>query len=381
MYSQKLKNGKVRFFESAKNPLSGEIKTFSVTMDKETNATRKAAEKVLQERIRQYMVSKSTVPNKSLTVGELIQTFNESRKKDPAVKESTAKASECASKAVERLLGENTLVSALSAGYIKKQLINANEEPVRMNGRLKTIKTILNWGYHNDLVDDVSYLDKIKKWKEPKSYTKRIEDYYLERDELSALIDGIDSVSYRLIIKFLALSGLRIGEFIALRRQDVDFKNRTISVRQSMQSNTGIVDLPKNEPSYRTFHMQDELYDVAVQMFRHSAVTCHIFNIHSDIFFPSPDGGYLKHRTVEKYISENGERILHRRVTPHMLRHTYVSLTVEESVLSDIPITLDDIAERLGHSSSVITKRIYFHKTDKTKKVVDERMDKIKIFS
>ena len=381
MYSQKLKNGKVRFFESAKNPLSGETKTFSVTMDKETNATRKAAEKVLQERIRQYMVSKSTVPNKSLTVRELITTFNESRKKDPAVKESTAKASENASKAAEKLLGENTLVSALSAGYIKKQLINANEEPVRMNGRLKTIKTILNWGYHNDLVDDVSYLDKLKKWKEPKSYTKRIEDYYLERDELSALIDGIDSVSYRLIIKFLALSGLRIGEFIALRRQDVDFKNRTISVRQTMQANTRIVDLPKNESSYRTFHMQDELYDVAVQMFRHSAVTCHIFNIHSDIFFPAPDGSYLKHRTVEKFISENGERILHRRVTPHMLRHTYVSLTVEESVLSGIPITLDDIAERLGHSSSEITKRIYFHKTDKTKKVVDERMDKIKIFS
>lgn len=381
MYSQKLKNGKVRFFESARNPLTGEMKTFSVTMDKETNATKKAAEKALAERIRQFMLSKATVPDDGLTVGELIQTFNEHRKKDPDVKDSTAKASECSSRAVENLLGKDTLVSALSAGYIKKQLINANEDPVRMNGRLKTIKTILNWGYHNDMVEDVSYLDKIKKWKEPKSYTKRIEDYYLERDELSALIDGVESVGYKLIIKFLALSGLRIGEFIALRRQDVDFRNRTISVRQSMQSNTGIVDLPKNESSYRTFYMQDELYEVAAKMFQYSAVTCHIYDITSDIFFPAPDGGYLKHRTIEKFISENGERILHRRVTPHMLRHTYVSLTVEESVLSGIPITLDDIAERLGHSSSNITKRIYFHKTDKTKQVINERMNRIRILS
>lgn len=64
-----------------------------------------------------------------------------------------------------------------------------------------------------------------------------------------------------------------------------------------------------------------------------------------------------------------------------MLRHTYVSLTVEESVLSGIPITLDDIAERLGHSSSNITKRIYFHKTDKTKQVINERMNRIRILS
>ena len=122
MYSQKLKNGKVRFFESARNPLTGEMKTFSVTMDKETNATKKAAEKALAERIRQFMLSKATVPDDGLTVGELIQTFNENRKKDPDVKDSTAKASECSSRAVENLLGKDTLVSALSAGYIKKQL-------------------------------------------------------------------------------------------------------------------------------------------------------------------------------------------------------------------------------------------------------------------
>ena len=49
MYSQKLKNGKVRFFESARNPLTGEMKTFSVTMEKETNATKKAAEKAAEQ--------------------------------------------------------------------------------------------------------------------------------------------------------------------------------------------------------------------------------------------------------------------------------------------------------------------------------------------
>ena len=77
----------MRFFESARNPLTGEMKTFSVTMDKETNATKKVAEKALAERIRQFMLSKATVPDDGLTVGELIQTFNENRKKDPDVKQ------------------------------------------------------------------------------------------------------------------------------------------------------------------------------------------------------------------------------------------------------------------------------------------------------
>ena len=99
----------------------------------------------------------------------------------------------------------------------------------------------------------------------------------------------------------------------------------------------------------------------------------------SEIFFPDPKGDYLRHETVEKYFRENSERILKRRVTPHMLRHTHVSLMIEAAMTAGQNITLDDIAERLGHANSKITKDIYFHKTNLVRDATNRKLDLLKI--
>ena len=51
MYSQKTKSGKYRFFESYTDPLTGIKRTVSVTLDKNTTVTRKAAQTALAARI------------------------------------------------------------------------------------------------------------------------------------------------------------------------------------------------------------------------------------------------------------------------------------------------------------------------------------------
>ena len=47
----------------------------------------------------------------------------------------------------------------------------------------------------------------------------------------------------------------------------------------------------------------------------------------------------------------------------HMLRHTHVSLLAETRKVS-----LTDIQARLGHSNDRITKEVYLHVTEKSKK-------------
>ena len=51
MWSEKLPNGKVRFAERYEDPLTGEQKKVSVTMDKDTASTRKLAQAALGDKI------------------------------------------------------------------------------------------------------------------------------------------------------------------------------------------------------------------------------------------------------------------------------------------------------------------------------------------
>ena len=53
MYTQIQKSGKVRFFEKYRDPLTGNQKTVSVVLDKDTTRTRKQAAAILQDKIRQ----------------------------------------------------------------------------------------------------------------------------------------------------------------------------------------------------------------------------------------------------------------------------------------------------------------------------------------
>ena len=51
MWSEQQPNGKVKFVERYRNPLTGKENKVSVTMEKDTRSTRKQAEGILQERI------------------------------------------------------------------------------------------------------------------------------------------------------------------------------------------------------------------------------------------------------------------------------------------------------------------------------------------
>ena len=61
-----------------------------------------------------------------------------------------------------------------------------------------------------------------------------------------------------------------------------------------------------------------------------------------------------------KYI--NNRKSFYKHIHAHMLRHTHVSLLAETKKVS-----LTDIQDRLGHSNSQTTRKIYLHVTEKSK--------------
>ena len=102
-------------------------------------------------------------------------------------------------------------------------------------------------------------MDKLEK-EEDKERKVRLEEKYLEAHELKLLIANLSVQKWAYLAEFTALSGLRIGEALALFDSDVDLKNRTIYVTKNYDTKSNETGYPKTSTSNREVYIQDELY-------------------------------------------------------------------------------------------------------------------------
>ena len=362
MWIEQTPTGKFKYCERYTDPLTGKLKKVSVTCDTNRNKDRNAAMRALQERI--AMLTAQAGKSSDITIKALCEAYTKAQKE--SVKEQTALYNERKLATVQRLLGPDTIVSALTAPYVRRKL--SADRPETYNERLTRFKALMRWAYREELVQDISYLDKLARAKAPTAKEKD-KDKYLERSELQKLLNGMKVEDWRLLTKFLALSGLRIGEAIALEGSDIDFPGRWIHVNKTYVRQTGKISTTKTETSTRNVSMQDELYECCLEIIRRKWNIAAITGKSSELFFPDPNRDYICYDVYAKYFRENTEKIIGRRLTPHALRHTHVALLAENGV------PLEVISRRLGHADSSITRDIYFHVT---KRLAQQDADLIK---
>lgn len=349
MWSELLPSGRVRFKERFRNPLTGKDGTVSVTADKETNVTRKAAEAALQRKIQEKLSSPVATDVYSLRC--IYDAYVKDQKAH--IKPSTWSRNERVLMKVIEGLGTDLPTDKLTAGLVKRSFPST---PSTFNERLTRFKAMMRWAYENDMAENIGWIDKIK----PMSDTRkeRIQDKYLEKEELRNVLDAMKISSWRLLTEFLALTGLRIGEAIALTESDVSLQDRTITVSKTYcVTLEELLSSAKTETSNRVISIQDELVPVIRDI--HSLVESYPAASMIKLFFPAPDGGYLHYNSYRQYLEDTTERVIGRRLTPHALRHTMTSLFAEAGV------PLETITRRLGHADSSITKKIYLHITKK----------------
>lgn len=217
MWSELLPNGKVKFVERYEHPLTGQLLRVSITLDKETASTRKQAQKALNLKIEKKLRELCPVVKKNeLRFSELVELYRKDQ--EATVAKSTYRRNYFATKSLIRIIGENTLVERLSAGYIRERFTELNEKPGTTNERITRLKALMRWGYANDYISDIRWIDKIKKFKDDEKVHK-LEEKYLESEELKELLENFSVEKWKLLTEFTALSGLRVGEAIALTQK------------------------------------------------------------------------------------------------------------------------------------------------------------------
>lgn len=366
MWVEELKNGKYKFVERYEDYLTGKTRKASVTLNKNTAATRKQAQAAIAAKIEKAL-KKDYAPAKDITLKDLVENY----RKDQilTVKKSTYKRNYYSCNTLMRMLGENTLVDRMSARYVHDSFLSTGKKSSTLNEHLTRLKALIHWGYKNDLVKDVSFLDKIEAFPD-KPYREKIQDKFLESAEANLLLDHMAVDKWRNLAKFLILSGLRFGEAAALNISDLDLKERIIQINKTYDVNNGVTTTPKTLSSIRKVYIQDEMLDLC-RIIRYDAL-CQRIVTGCDLLFQD-DGKHISYFAFNKYLKENSVKYIGRSITPHVLRHTHASLLIEQG------LSLDIISRRLGHENSEITRRIYIHITERLKEKENQIIAGIKI--
>lgn len=367
MWTEMLVSGKVKYVERYEEPLTGQIKRVSVTMDKDTKKNQKLALEALREKIQGKLEACVSVKKKNLALEDLVNLYLSYKKS--TMKASTWRRDMYMCKTLCELLGGRTLADRLTAGYIREKITG---DPGTVNERITRLKALLRWGYENDYLIDIGYLGKLKITPNEEG-RKKLREKYLEAADLKRLLDGMDLTYWRELTEFLTLSGLRIGEALALDIDDIDLKALKITVSKTYDVNNAVTTTPKTYTSTREIDIQPELADVCRRIQSRARRDRIRYGFRSALYFCGKDGGPLAYDAYRQYLHDVSLRVLGRKITPHTLRHTHTSLMAAAGV------PLDVVSRRLGHSSSKITRDIYFHVTEGLKERDREEVMKAKI--
>lgn len=190
-------------------------------------------------------------------------------------------------------------------------------------------------------------------------------DNYLTPTELNLFLSAtkrITNITNYSLILLLAYTGLRRGEALGLKWNDIDFENATLTVQRTRDRNGSRT--PKTMKSYRTIPIDDMLL---VQLKRYrtwckktSLYFGKSFSEESFIFISYLSGEPISDNTLtdpfRRIISETGLK----KITPHGLRHTHATI-----LLTKRPV--NEVADRLGNTPEMI-HRVYGHMMEDMKK-------------
>lgn len=171
----------------------------------------------------------------------------------------------------------------------------------------------------------------------------------LRDSELQALIQEAEPGQPRLIVWFLADTGLRVGEMIGLRWEHVDLGARLVMVRERRYRNR--VDGPKSRYGRRDVPLSAELSRALWEHRKASA-----FPQDSDPVFATGAGTpYRREAVYARMVKPAAERAGVPWASPHTLRHTCATR------LFMAGLNAKQVQVWLGHHSPSFTLDTYVH--------------------
>ncbi len=191
---------------------------------------------------------------------------------------------------------------------------------------------------------------------------------YLNYKEVQKLLKSLEfNIEPTYISRYMIITaiytGMRIGEIMALKWSDIDFKKHLIRVTKSYSYVDGKIKEPKTESSKRVIRVSENLLDLLKQLkANHQKFV--FMTQHGKIITATAANQTLKKQLKKLKISKNHFHF-------HSLRHTHVALLLFKGV------PLYAISKRLGHSSMSMTASVYAYMLDELRQQSDDQIEEV----
>lgn len=309
--------------------------------------TRSQVEKRLREE-RSNQERGLPVITSPLTAAEYLTEWVESMQQE--VRPSTWKAYECLIRlhAVPGLAGIRLI--KLSAEDIERVCRQAPLSPASRRKLHAVLHRALEDAVrHNKVVRNVAKMARPVKAPRPEMET-------LSQAEALQLLDAARGDHLEALYVLALTTGMRQGEMLALRWQDVDLENGWLRVTGTLQRGKSGEAPRITEPKTPNSRRRLELAPTAVEALRRHRESQLGETVPSGLVFPNRDGRPWDSRNL---VQREFELLLKKanvkRIRFHDLRHTAATLMLELGINPKVA------SEMLGHSNVSITLQLYSH--------------------
>ena len=173
-------------------------------------------------------------------------------------------------------------------------------------------------------------------------------DKIVAPEQAAALIDALPDAHDRALWGIALYAGLRRGELLGLRWEDVDIASGHIRVERSWDINEGHAVAPKSREGRRTVPIAGRLRTLlAAHRLASSRASGHVFG--------TTGTGVAAIRHVTKRADDAWNAAKLERITLHEARHTYASLMIAAGVNAKA------LSTYMGHANISITLDRYGH--------------------
>lgn len=171
-------------------------------------------------------------------------------------------------------------------------------------------------------------------------------------------------------------TGLREGEISALKWEDINLEDKTLSVKHSLQRINGKLSLkePKTRKSRRTIALMDSTI-VALKEYKKRQLIYKLSlgedYINEGFVCTWNDGRPFDPLYISKKFVKLIKKYEFPRIRFHDLRHTHATMLLQQGINPKI------VSERLGHSTISITLDTYSHVLPNMQKEAVEKLEKL----
>lgn len=199
----------------------------------------------------------------------------------------------------------------------------------------------------------------------------------LTTNEVSYLLDITKETVLGDPVNLVLHTGLRRGELLALKWDDIDFINKTLTVDESLAVDEAtckiIFKSPKSESGNRIISLSDQpIAMLKKHKIQQNEQKLKLGKAYEDnnLVFCREDGQPIHPSTFSRWFTDLIRSSDLPAVRFHDLRHTNATI-----MLMNLKIPAKVVSERLGHSNISITLDTYSHVLQDAQKEAAEKMD------